>query len=79
MADHRQYVAGLRHVSFPLESGTEIQNWRPVMEEDVRSVYDYEAGIVCRKPSLMLFHIAPSEGFFESDAERLDTCLSDTY
>ena len=27
----------------------------------------------------MWFHIALSEGFFPSDAERLDLCLSDTY
>ena len=33
---------------------------------------------MCRNPNLMWFHIARSEGFFATDAERLDMCLSDT-
>ena len=55
-----------------------IRNWRPEVGNTVGSGYDYEAGIVCRNPNLMWFHIARSEGFFATDAERLDVCLSDT-
>ena len=55
-----------------------IRNWRPEVGNTVGSGYDYEVGIVCRNPNLMWFHIAPSEGFFAIDAERLDMCLSDT-
>ena len=34
---------------------------------------------MCRNPMLLWFHIARSEGFFATDAERLDRCLSDTH
>ena len=46
LADQRYYVAVLLNVPFPLELQRANVNWRPVMEEDVSSGYDYEAGIV---------------------------------
>ena len=79
LADQGHYVAGLRNIPLPLEAGNPVRNWRPEVGDDVSSGSDYEARIVCRDPKLMWFHIAPSEGFFATDAARLDMCLSDTY
>ena len=78
LADQRNYVAGLQNVPFPLKAESPIRNWRPEVGNTVGSGYDYETAIVCRNPNLMWFHIARSEGFFATDAERLDLCLSDT-
>ena len=58
-----------------LRFGIGDQRWR----EDLRSGYDYEAGILVRNPKLMWFNIARSEGFFATIAESIDVCLSDMY
>ena len=79
LADQGHYVAGLRNIPFPLQAGNPVRNWRPEMEDDVSTGYDYEAGILCWNPKMIWFHTARSEGFFATDAERLDMCLSDTY
>ena len=79
LPDQRHYVAGRWNIPFPLESLAVFRNWRQVMEENYSSGYDYEAGIVFHNPNLLWFHIARSDGFFATDAERLDACLSDTY
>ena len=46
LEDQGHYVAGLRNIPFPLLRGNPVRNWRPVMDEDPSSGYDYEAGIV---------------------------------
>ena len=50
-----------------------------MIEEDLICGYICEAGIVSRNPKLMWFHIALSESFFATDAERLDVRLSELY
>ena len=79
LEDQRQYIAGLRNIPIELHLQHVIRNWRPLMEEDPSSSDDYEAGIVWRNPKLMCFQISRRDGFFATDAERLDACISDTY
>ena len=54
LADQRHYVGRLQNIPSPLELLIVIAKLRPVLDEDASSGSDYEGGIVCRNPRLML-------------------------
>ena len=67
LRDQRDSVAGFQNIPFPLELWHLVLSWGPTMDEDVSSGYDSEAGLMCRNPSLMWFHIERSEGFLATN------------